>query len=106
MIKMIKTALEWVEKHPRIILLLAWPVFTALIVFLILVIWKGGWVTIPSIQLKQLDILGSIALGLLAILGLNQLAQSSTFFGKVGLKLGSLVDVSADMDSDDEKKAD
>lgn len=106
MIKMIKDALEWVEKHPRIILLLAWPVFTALVVFLILVIWKGGWVTIPSIQLKQLDILGSIALGLLAILGLNQLAQSSTFFGKVGLKLGSLVDVSADMDADEEKKAD
>lgn len=96
--RMLKAALQYINDHPRIILLLAWPVFTLGVVGLVWIIWQGPWMVTAAIQLKQLDILGCITFGVLAILGLNQLAQSSSFFGKVSAKVGSVFDLSADMD--------
>lgn len=93
-----KSILEFIDKHPRIILLMAWPVFTLMVGGLIVIIWQGPWMVTAAIQLKQLDLLGYIAGGILAILGLNQLAQSSSFFGKLGLKIGSVFDLNADME--------
>lgn len=98
MLKVMKKVLQFIDTHPRIILLLAWPVLTLLAVGVVLIVWKGGWLVLPAVQLKQLDILGAALVGILAIMGLNQLAQSSSFFGKLALKLGNLFDLSADMD--------
>lgn len=105
MLRMLKQALEFIDSHPRIILLMAWPVFTAVVVGLILIIWKGPWIITAALQMKQLDILGGIAMGIIAIIALNQLAQSSTFFGRLGLKLGSVFDLNADMDGDSERNS-
>lgn len=93
-----RKSLEFIDRHPRIILLMAWPVISIMIIGVIMIVWMGGWLVLPAIQLAQLSILGNISLGLIGILLLNQLAQSSTFFGKIGLKLGNVFDASAEMD--------
>jgi Trk-type K+ transport system membrane component len=104
MLKMLKDALQFINDHPRIILLLAWPVFTLGVIGLVWIIWQGPWLVSAAMQMKQLDILGGITFGVLAIIGMNQLAQSSSFFGKVGMKIGSVFDMSADMDPDPAKQ--
>lgn len=53
-------------------------------------------------QMKQLDILAMFGLIFGTILGLNQLAQSSSFFGKMALKVGQVFDLQADMDGEDQ----
>ena len=99
-----KTVLEFIDKRPRIILLAAWPAFTLCAVALTCaVVYAIPDLGLVVLLMKKLDILHAALIGVLAILGLNQLAQSSSFFGKVGMKLGSLVDVSADMDGSSEK---
>lgn len=100
----VRQSLEFIDKHPRIILLLAWPVFTLMVAGLVWIIWQGPWMVTAAIQMKQLDILGYITGGIIVILGLNQLAQSSSFFGKLGLKVGSFFDLNADMEDTAEKK--
>jgi len=99
-----KTVLEFIDKRPRIILLAAWPVFSLCLIGLTLIVWLGiPDLGLVAILLKKLEILAATIFGITVILGFNQLAQSSTFFGKVGVKLGSLVDVSANMDGQNEK---
>lgn len=99
---MLKKALEFINDHPRIILLMAWPVLTAVMVGLILIVWQGPWIVSAAMQMKQLDILAGFGLIFGTILGLNQLAQSSSFFGKMGLKVGQVFDLQADMDGESE----
>ena len=103
--RMLKQALEFINDHPRIILLMAWPVFTAIMIGLILIVWQGPWIVSAAMQMKQLDILALFGCIIGSILGLNQLAQSSSFFGKLAMKVGSVFDLTADMDREEEPSA-
>lgn len=96
--KMLKAALEFINKYPRVILLMAWPVFTAIFLWLIWIVWQGPWIVTAAMQMKQLDILAGFGIIIGSILGLNQLAQSSSFFGKLALKVGAVFDMNADME--------
>lgn len=100
---MIKQAIQFVESHPRMILMMGWPVLVLILIGLIMIVWHGPWIVAAAIQLKQLDILASLSIGVLVLLGLNQFAQSSGFFEKFGLKVGQLIDLDADMNDDEEK---
>lgn len=102
--RMLKQVLEFINDHPRIILLMAWPVFTAIMIGLILIVWQGPWIVSAAMQMKQLDILAMFGCIFGAILGLNQLAQSSSFFGKLAMKVGTVFDLSADMDGESERQ--
>ena len=101
---MLKKAAEFINDHPRLILLMAWPVWTLFLGGLTLIIWLGPWLETTAMQMKQLDILAGIALMIGSILGLNQLAQSSSFFGRMALKVGKVFDLEADMDDDQKEK--
>lgn len=96
MLRMLGAVFKYIDQHPRLILLGKDPVLSLFLAALILIVWKGPWIVITDIQHQQLSILGSIALGVLGTMTLNQLAQSMIFFGKLGVKLGSFLDVNAE----------
>jgi hypothetical protein len=94
MLAMLGAAARYIDTHPRLILIGAWPMMSLFLAALIWIIWKGPWPADAAHQ--QLNILGCIAYGFLGTFALTMLAQSITFFGKLGVRVGSLIDLNAD----------
>lgn len=94
---MFTRAVEYIDSHPRIILMMAWPVLCLFIAAGVWINWQGPWMHTEAIEQHRLQINAFITFGILGIMALNMIAQSSSFFGGLGLRLGNVVDARIDM---------
>jgi hypothetical protein len=93
MFAMLGKAISFIDTHPRLILMLGWPIFSAFVMGFTWIIWKGPWPATSADH--QLTILGYCVWGFVGMMGLGYLAQSMALFGRLGLKVGNFVDVNA-----------